>query len=90
MLQAAIKALNPHGTVAILTDSSGPGLLPGGRKAVGIIQADAVPQYFIPKLISLYRSGRLPFNRLVRFYSFSKINQAIMDTRRGDTIKPVL
>jgi len=86
----AIDLLNPHGRVALLTGASGPDKLPGGRQVLGVIQGDAVPQRFIPKLIKLYEEGQFPFDRLVKFYDFRKINQAIADARRGDTIKPVL
>lgn len=90
MHRVAINVLNPHGTVALLTGGGGSGSLPEGRKGLGIIQGDAIPQRFIPKLIALYRAGRFPFDRLVRFYEFSEINKAIADAKRGDTIKPVL
>ena len=85
----AIDVLNPRGTVALLTGESG-ATLPEGRRTIGIIQGDAVPQLFIPKLIALYQAGKFPFDRLVKFYDFSKINTAIADAKRGDTIKPVL
>jgi aryl-alcohol dehydrogenase len=85
----AIDVLNPHGTVALLTGESGT-TLPEGRRTIGIIQGDAVPQIFIPKLIALYKAGKFPFDRLFRFYDFSKINAAIADAKSGDTIKPVL
>jgi aryl-alcohol dehydrogenase len=90
MLRQAIDALKPNGTVALFTGESGPGSLPGGRKTVSVVEGDAVPQLFIPKLISLYHEGLFPFDRLVKFYRFSEINRAIADARRGDTIKPVL
>jgi aryl-alcohol dehydrogenase len=89
MHQLAIDVLNPHGVVALLTGESGKSF-PGGRKTLGIIQGDSVPQQFIPKLIKLYQAGQFPFNRLVKFYDFRDINQAIADAKRGDTIKPVL
>jgi aryl-alcohol dehydrogenase len=85
----AIDVLNPRGAVALLTGESG-AALPEGRRTIGIIQGDAVPQLFIPKLIMLYKAGRFPFDRLVKFYDFSKINAAIADARSGATIKPVL
>ena len=90
MHQLAISVLNPHGVVALLTGERGTDSLPEGRRTLGIIQGDAVPQQFIPKLIKLYRAGQFPFDRLVKFYEFSDINQAITDANRGDTIKPVL
>jgi aryl-alcohol dehydrogenase len=90
MHQLATAMLNPRGTVALLTGARGTDSLPGGRKTLEIIQGDAVPQRFIPKLIALYRAGQFPFDRLVKFYAFSEINQAIADAKRGETIKPVL
>ncbi len=89
MHQLAIDVLNPHGIVALLTGESGTEL-PEGRKTIGIIEGDAVPQLFIPKLIELYQGGQFPFDRLIKFYDFSDINQAIADAKHGDTIKPVL
>lgn len=89
MHRLAIDLLNPHGIVALLTGESGMNL-PGGKKTLGIIEGDAVPQKFIPKLIRLYRKGEFPFDRLVQFYDFSEINRAIADAKRGATIKPVL
>ncbi len=90
MHQLAIEVLNPHGIVALLTGESGTDSLPEGRKTLGIIQGDAIPQQFIPKLIQLYQAGQFPFDRLLKFYDFGDINRAIADARRGDTIKPVL
>jgi aryl-alcohol dehydrogenase len=89
MHQLAIDVLNPNGIVALLTGESGVDL-PEGRKTLGIIEGDAVPQRFIPKLINLYQAGQFPFDRLVKFYDFSEINQAIADAKRGDIVKPVL
>jgi aryl-alcohol dehydrogenase len=90
MHQLAIDVLNPHGVVALLTGETGTNSLPEGRKTLGIIEGDAVPQHFIPKLIELYQTGQFPFDRLIKFYDFNDINQAIADAKRGDTIKPVL
>ncbi len=61
-----------------------------GRRIMGIVQGDVVAKTFIPVLIELYRQGRFPFDRLVRFYEFDEINQAVEDSERGVTIKPIL
>jgi len=90
LYQAAVEVLNPQGTVALIANPGGSGSLPGGRKILGIIQGDSVPQDFIPKMIALYQAGLFPFDRLIKFYDFHEINQAIADASRGDTIKPVL
>ena len=90
MYRLSMDVLNPHGTAAFLTGISGPASLPERRTTLSIIQGDAVPQHFIPKLIALYRAGQFPYDSLLKFYNFSEINKAIDDSRRGDTIKPVL
>jgi aryl-alcohol dehydrogenase len=90
MHRLAVAAVKPKGTVALIAEPGRSESLPGGRKVIGVIQGDAVPQRFIPKLIELYRAGRFPFDRLVRFYNFKKINEAVADSKKGDIIKPVL
>lgn len=55
-----------------------------------VCEGDSDPDIFIPQLIEYYRAGRLPFDRLVSFYAFEDINQAIADAESGKAIKPVL
>jgi aryl-alcohol dehydrogenase len=90
MFRLSMELLNRKGTAALLTGASGPGRLPGGRKALSVIQGDAVPQRFIPRLIALYQRGLFPFDRLVKFYDFMQIDRAIADSMRGSAVKPVL
>jgi len=61
-----------------------------GRGARGIRQGESVSDSFIPQLIELYLQGRFPFNRLIEFFSFDQIEQAVKDTESGIAIKPVL
>lgn len=61
-----------------------------GRSVKGIIEGDSVPQDFIPKLISYYRQGLFPFDRLIEAFEFSEINEAIDACASGRVIKPVL
>jgi len=65
-------------------------LIMNGRTVRGIIEGDAIPDLFIPKLIELYGQGRFPFDRLITFYPFDEINQAVEDMEKGRVIKPVL
>ena len=53
-------------------------------------QGLSIPQVFIPKLLSYYRQGKFPFDRLIKFYDFQDINQAFADTKSGAVIKAVL
>jgi aryl-alcohol dehydrogenase len=55
-----------------------------------IIQGSAVPQTFVPALISLWRQGKFPMEKLVRRYQLDEINDAFRDSASGATIKPVI
>jgi aryl-alcohol dehydrogenase len=90
MHQLGLEVLNPRGTLALIAHPGGGGPVPGGRRALGIIQGDAVPQSFIPRLIALYQAGQFPYDRLLRYYDFAEIHRALAEARRGDAIKPVL
>jgi aryl-alcohol dehydrogenase len=65
-------------------------ILSGGRTLRGILGGDASPGFFIPLLIEYYRQGRLPFERLIRFYPFQEIARAFADCEHGVTVKAVL
>ena len=92
-----IQALAPLGAIALISEGSGAGitvqpkeLMHTGRSIRGVHQGDSVPQTFIPALIEHYRHGRLPLEKIVSFYDFDQIDQAMADMNSGRTIKPVL
>jgi aryl-alcohol dehydrogenase len=97
MVTLAVNALAPMGTVGLIGAAPAGTQAPidmqnlaWGRSVRGIVQGDATPQVFIPKLIEMYRAGKFPFDRLVRYYDFADINVAIDDAARGEVIKPIL
>ena len=55
-----------------------------------IVEGNNILKTFIPYLIDLYRQGEFPFDKLVRYYPWEEINQAVADSVSGFTIKPVL
>jgi aryl-alcohol dehydrogenase len=65
-------------------------LLQHGRTVRGCIQGDAPPQEFFPQLFAHYRAGRMPVERLIRYYDFADINEAVADAVSGRTVKAVL
>ncbi len=98
VIRNAVESLAPMGTCGIL-GASGPDaeivlnethFMSAGRKLVGIVEGESNPDVFIPMLIDLYRQGRFPFDKLVRFYGFEEINQAIHDSETGVAIKPIV
>lgn len=96
VINGAARALGRLGVLALV--GTGPAditmdikdLIRGGKSLRGVMEGDADPQQFLPELVDLVRSGRLPVDKLVRTYPFSAINEAVQDTRSGATIKPVL
>jgi aryl-alcohol dehydrogenase len=61
-----------------------------GRSIKGIVEGDCISEIFIPQLIELYKRGRFPFDRLLKFYPMDKINEAAEDSEKGKTLKAVL
>ncbi|WP_188986221.1 NAD(P)-dependent alcohol dehydrogenase [Saccharopolyspora thermophila] len=61
-----------------------------GRSLVGVIEGDAVPAEFIPRMIELNRAGRFPFDQLITTFPFDKINEAIEAAHHGEVAKAVL
>jgi aryl-alcohol dehydrogenase len=41
-------------------------------------------------MIDLYRAGRFPFDRLIKFYPLAEINEAARDALQGRVLKPVM
>jgi aryl-alcohol dehydrogenase len=96
-LRDAVDCLAPLG-VCCLVGSARKGTearlemaqLQHGRTLRGCIQGDAPPAEFFPLLFELWRSGRLPLERLIAYYEFADVNRAVADSLSGKTVKPVL
>jgi aryl-alcohol dehydrogenase len=65
-------------------------LMGRSKTLAGLVEGLSVPQVFIAKLLSYYRQGKFPFDRLIQFYDFQDINKAFEDTKSGKVIKAVL
>ncbi|MEK2478038.1 NAD(P)-dependent alcohol dehydrogenase [Streptomyces noursei] len=91
----ALSVLRPRGTCALVATGGDdlivpPRALAAGKTLTYLLEGDAVPQHFIPRLIRLWQSGRFPFERLLKTYPLERINDAERDTASGAVIKPVL
>jgi aryl-alcohol dehydrogenase len=67
-----------------------PQMLARNPHIIGINQGASVPRQFIPALIELHIQGRLPFERFVRTFPFTDIEQAAQAVLTGEVVKPVL
>jgi aryl-alcohol dehydrogenase len=93
----AVHLLAPRGTCAILGAPPAKSTVPVdvnymhlGRSIVSFAEGDSVPQVFLPALVRLHELGKLPLERLVRYYPFADIEKAAEDAHSGVTIKPVV
>ncbi len=94
----AIDCVGPLGTCGLIANKSPQQSVPvnilsammKGRSVRGIVQGDSVPDLFIPRLVDFFMKGMFPFDKLVKFYDFEAINQALDDAEHGRTIKPIL
>ena len=77
----------PMGTEIVLDEVH---FMSGGRRLMGIVEGETNPDVFIPTLAKLYAQGRFPFDKLVKFYNFDQINEAVHDSETGVTIKPIV
>ncbi len=98
ILAVLLDALAPRGLLGLIGIAAPDARLPAdvnaimatGRRIIGIIEGDSDPATFIPVLIEHYRAGRLPFDRMIRAYPLSWINEAILDQAEGRVVKAVL
>jgi aryl-alcohol dehydrogenase len=61
-----------------------------GKKIRGVMEGDSDIKTFIPQLLEHYQQGRFPVDKIIRYYDFADINQAIEDSERGDAIKAIV
>jgi len=96
VINQAIDALAPLGTLALVgvgapeVTINVQHVIGGGKSLRGVIEGDAVPQEFLPRLLEMHAQGRLPLEKLVRTYDFNDIDAAVADAASGSTVKPVL
>lgn len=98
VIRVAVQALAPRGVCGVLGASplgteitlDEVHFMSGGRRLMGIVEGASVPDVFIPTLVELHAQGRLPFDRMVKFYALEQINEAMHDSETGVTIKPIL
>jgi aryl-alcohol dehydrogenase len=94
----AVNALATLGTVGVIGATALGvhysfdlnGLMIPGKKVVGIVEGDSVPDVFIPRLVSLIQQEKFPLAKLVKTYPMDQVNQAAEDSEHGVCVKPVL
>jgi len=99
VITASLAAMAPHASLGLVGVPADPAAsislnliqaMSIGLKLYGIIEGDAVPDEFIPRLVQLHRDGRFPFDKMITKYPFDQINKAIEAQHRGEVVKVVL
>lgn len=96
VLRTAVEALGPLGTVGVIGIGPSESMsfewrsVLNGRTITGIIGGAAIPQLFLPRLLDLHAAGKFPVERMMGFYPFEQINDAVAAVRAGQVGKAVL
>jgi aryl-alcohol dehydrogenase len=97
VLPNAMRALGVGGTCAVVGAVAKGTTVPvdlqhlgRGRHLLGVVEGDSNPRKFIPRLVELWRSGRLPVDRIVRHYPMTEIDRAVREMLDGEVVKPVI
>ncbi|MBR2520699.1 MAG: NAD(P)-dependent alcohol dehydrogenase [Oscillospiraceae bacterium] len=94
----AIDCLGTEGTACVVSVTGDASiniqmeamLMNPSRTLCGLTEGGSNPQVFIPELVKYFSEGRLPVDKLVKFYPFEDIKQAFEDSHSGKVIKPIL
>lgn len=98
VIGVAVETMLPNGMLGLIgvpppdamLSASLMSLLVRGAGVKYIIEGDADPKEFIPRMIGWYKAGKFPFDRLITKFPFDKINEAACASEKGEAIKPVL
>jgi len=94
-ITTAIEALRTSGVCGLIGAPTGDlrisaTALCTGRTVKGIVEGDAVPHLFIPRLIALWQDGKFPFDRLIEKFALKDIDAAERAARDAKVVKPIL
>jgi aryl-alcohol dehydrogenase len=94
VIRGAVDALRANGVCCLVGAGNVEFTLEGsgflfGKTVKGVIEGDANPAEFIPKMIEWHRRGQFPIEKLIKTYRLDQINEAQHDSESGATIKPV-
>ena len=98
VMAAAVESLLPKGVLGLLGVPPPEATVPANMMSMlvrgitvrYIVEGDADPQEFIPRMAAWYKAGRFPFDRLIGKFPFEQINEAAHAAESGKVIKPVL
>ncbi|CAK7206108.1 hypothetical protein SEUCBS139899_008892 [Sporothrix eucalyptigena] len=61
-----------------------------GKEYVGCTEGNSNPPEFIPYLIDMHAQGKLPLEKIIKYYDVKDFDKALHDAHAGTTVKAVL
>jgi len=98
MVSTMLDCLAREG-MGVLVSVTGPAAIPielerqimnPSATITGAVEGCSNPKVFIPELVRFYKEGRLPIDKLNKFYDFKDLEKALHDCHEGTVIKPIL
>jgi aryl-alcohol dehydrogenase len=60
------------------------------QDTIAVVEKDAVPREFIPKMMKMYQQRLFPIKKLCTIYPVAEMAEAVLDMHNDEVIKPVL
>jgi len=61
-----------------------------GKRLIGAVEGQVIPQKWVPKMIKWYREGKFPFDKFMKSYPAEEFLEAIYGMESGAVIKPII
>ncbi len=96
VLRVAVESLGPLGRAGVIGIGPSESMsfewrsILNGRSVTGIIAGSSLPQVFLPQLLDLNARGRFPVEKMITYFPFEQINEAVAAVRSGSVGKAVL
>lgn len=98
LIEQAIQLLAPRGQMGLVAafapdtaiQFNAAHLMSAGRVVRGIVEGSSDPHEIIPRMITHWREGDFPIEKLIEFYPFDRIEDAIAAAESGRAIKPIV
>jgi aryl-alcohol dehydrogenase len=56
----------------------------------GCVEGHSNPKVFIPEMVKLWKEGKLPVDKMNKYYTFEEIGKAIEESHTGGVLKPII
>jgi aryl-alcohol dehydrogenase len=56
----------------------------------GCVEGHSNPKVFIPEMVRLWKEGKLPVDKMNKYYKFEEIGKAIEESHTGGVLKPII